>query len=102
MKRTNNLNVILSQMHSVCPFVFAFLIVIACSNERKKIKEESSLPDKKKILEIIYQDVLPIEDFNDERITKEKFYSGTRSLYVPPAIEFSSGFKHTFGKIENF
>jgi len=102
MKRTNNLNVILSQMLSKCPLVFALLIVIACSNEKKKNKEEPPLPPKKKVIAIIYQDVLPIEDFNDERVTKDKFYSGTKSLYMPPAMEFSSGFKHTIGKIENF
>jgi len=51
---------------------------------------------------IIYKEELPIEEYLDWSVSKEKFYTGTKSLLIDSQIEFSKGFKKQIGSIENF
>ena len=102
MKPFNILRTIIATMRKFHPFAFVLLIACACSNEKKKSNDVPVSVEVKKHIEVIYQDVLPIEDFNDERISKEKFFSGIQSLYMGPKMEYSSGFKQSIGKIENY
>ena len=81
--------------------LFAFLIDLGCKSKLEHKENASPVAPVKRQIMTFYSETLPIEDFNDERITKEKFYSGAKSLYVSSDLAYSSGFKLTFSKVLN-
>jgi hypothetical protein len=97
----------LNKSQSICLrlSVLAFgllLSLISCKNKHQENVIAQANDSALKQSQIIYEEVMPIEEFNDSRTTNDKFFSGTKSLYIDAKTEFSTGFKLTIGKINNF
>ncbi len=103
MKHKNFLNKSQSIFFGPTTLALAFsLSLFSCKNKPQENVVTQTIDNAEKQSQIIYEEALPIEEFNDSRTTKSKFYSGTKSLYIDSKTEFSNGFKLTVGKINNF
>lgn len=83
-------------------FLIATLTLNGCKNSDNNspiITHSNNALNRHKI---IYKEELPIEDYIDWSVSKDKFYTGTKSLHIDSQIEFSKGFKKQIGTIDNF
>ena len=83
-------------------FLIATLTLNSCKNSDNNSQIITHSNNALKRHKIIYKEELPIEDYNDWSVSKDKFYTGTKSLHINSQIEFSKGFKKQIGSIENF
>jgi hypothetical protein len=78
------------------------LSIFSCNGKQEKQALPPMITDVKKQVELIYHEALPIELFDDYRVSNKKFYTGTKSLYFDAKMEFGSGFKFLIGKLNNY
>jgi hypothetical protein len=87
-------------------FLFLFLIATLTLNGCKNSDNNSQIIthpyNDQNQYKLIYKEELPIEDYRDWSVTKDKIFTGTQTLHIDSQIEFSKGFKKQIGSIENF
>ena len=85
-------------------FVILFTIFsfFACKPKNARVPIQHINADTIKTITIIYNEVLPIEDYNDHRVSTKIKSSHTKSLYLSTTSEYSSGFKKNIGSINNY
>jgi hypothetical protein len=73
---------------------------IACKHQNTETVKVTAPELKEKVI-LLYSELLPIETIEDTRVSKERFFSGKKSLYIHSKIDFSAGFKIKLGNINN-
>lgn len=89
-------------LNRTCILFILLLVSFGCTSKKAQPESKDIKVDTTTNYQVLYHEIMPIEDFTDDRISTEKFYSGKKSLQIGSNLEFSFGFKKQIGEITNF
>lgn len=78
--------------------IFVFSAFLACKHKEVNPQVTTKIQAAKHVV-LLYNEALPIENIEDIRVSKDNFFSGKKSLYLTPQMDFSTGFKLSLGKV---
>jgi len=78
------------------------IFYVACEGKKDNTTTHKITEIATKSVGLIYKEALPIENLNDASVTNQKFFSGSKSIYISPEIEFSNSIKCQFSKLLNY